>query len=180
MLYKDVTKTVSVTDTWKKDQYFKETTRLKTSSLNLWSFDLNTNHGQVRVENVDWKPLVEKTRSYINSTIVDDIVEISADITFKYREYTGKRSGTVNLHKRIIPMDLINKDKKGELLHREYEFGWNFIKTFLPEGVQRIGCCCCCCYGSGPDLEATSTVVGDNLELVFTVDFDFEYEDEMC
>lgn len=107
----------------------------------------------------------------------DGLLHIDIEVSYNYRRYIGSRTGNQLVHKRIINKEVLKQAKlPNDIIFREIDFGYNFVKSFLPEAVKRVGCMCC--SGDGPDLD-TEIDDSDPKQLIinFYVDFDFKLED---
>lgn len=157
---------------WKLDEYRKDPAKLQSLAIRCHKHDLKNRHGaitQLAIRLIDEKEVVQTYQGGSQEILM----ELKFDCSYSYLEYTGSREGIVTIHRRLLSKEALAISQ--EIIWKEFDQGYAFIGTFLPEAVRRVGCNCC--YGGGPDLTATSNYLDNgDLEILFTVDFDFDEE----
>lgn len=89
-------------------------------------------------------------------------------------EWNGSTVGTQIVHRRIIKATF---DDLQQVIDRETQEGLLVVKSLAPGAVYRAYCNCC--YGMGPDISFwTTTDKDNNMVIEFSVNFDFEVEDD--
>lgn len=168
MNYVTLIKSLRHVQPWHKDEYEARKNELQALAVDCLKCDLNRQYG--RVANFSWVLVSETPKKQPYSG--DDLVELEILCEFTHREYIGPRHGTVLVHQRVIQKDVISN----ETVNREYDNGYKFVETIIPEAIRRVGCYCC--YGDGPDLNSSSEQLPNgDLVLKFSVNFDFDRSD---
>lgn len=78
-------------------------------------------------------------------------LNLVTEIKYKYKRYNGLREGTVEIHTRHIAAEIMQGPSAGDVCQREHKLGMMFVKSILPEAVNRVGCYCC--YGERETLK---------------------------
>jgi hypothetical protein len=158
---------------WRKDEWIKDRHKLLTLAVQSIKMDLEYEFSAFAVV-IKLIKEEEYIQTYVNSPDSSDLVRLTFDVKYKFREYTGETYGNILVHKRIIQKEAL--DKSPDSFSREIDNGFQFVKTFIPRAIHRVGCYCC--YGDGPNLEQESKKLknGDT-EISFYVDFNFNVED---
>jgi hypothetical protein len=149
--------------TWELKDEWNEL-RMRELALSSTKMDAQYGHGFIYNVKPDMKVTSVNDGTHLN---------LKTRLEFEYRHYTGSREGTVEVHKRTVSGILEKSNNFNEIYDREIKAGFEFVKSILPEAIQRVGCYCC--YGDGPDLTCNlSKDDNGNFVMTYVVNFDFD------
>lgn len=161
---------------WHKIDYDPRPSELISLALSCMITDLKNEYGSVNNINYKLIKTEEYAQAYSNSSHEDQMIRLTFEIEYDYKEWVGPRQGNVLVHKRTIPPEVANSPSI-DWYKREIDAGMEYVKSFLPT-TQTVMCECDDCLSPGsrfPKLLITVQVTDDGgREIEYWVDFDFE------